>query len=425
MTDYLAHALPQRVGAVPLTIVITTLTALYLGVNAQSTRRTMARLRNDVTQKTAPTTTAPTAGPNRTAPTTSKAWDDPHPLPGQIVGVAGLALLAVLASAGPSDPSENLSDSFVLTYLWGSVAIASMLVGAWWWRVDPLRGLTGLLSRAVGDPGQDLARPLPSRLGTAGAIIGLGVWAVVQLFATPSVLTFQLMLIAYVGVHVVGASRYGLTWLQQTESLGVLSDTLGLLRPRGVIRRLSTVPDDQRLRVISAALIGWSLTDLIIETERWHDLGLSSTMSTGGGAILLVTTAALTYGLIRATSERAQIGPAFVAVAGGWVFAHYLSLLVIDGQGVTIWLSDPFATGADLLGRAGAMVDLQPVPLDLLATLQAVPFVLGHLVAVVVVGRRAARAITRPAQLGPVTFFARTVIAILLLGGIYLQLGGL
>ncbi len=412
----LAHALPQSVGAVPLTIVITALVGLYLGVNAQSTRRVAGRLGQDPAQP-APTSVTP--------PKQRVTWDNPRPSPGQVVGLGSLALLAALASTGPTDPAENLTDAFVLTYLWGSVAISSMVLGAWWWRLDPLRGLTGLLSRAVGDPDQELARPLPPLLGTAAAITGLAAWAYVQLFVTPSVLTFQLLLIGYVVVHVAGASRYGLTWLQQTESLGVLSDTLGLLRPRGIIDRLTVLPDDGRLRWISAVLIGWSLTDLVIATERWHDLGLSSTTQTFAGASLLVAITGVVYGLIRATSGRARLGPAFVAVAGAWVFAHYLSLLVIDGQGVSIWLSDPFATGADLLGRADAMVDLQPVPLDLIAALQAVPFVLGHLVAVVVVQRRAARVITRPGQLGPVTFFARTVIAVLLLGGIYLQLGGL
>ncbi len=406
----LAHALPQSVGAVPLTVILTALIGLYLGVSTAGARRAAALIGG--------------AAPARRA---VQDHDDPRPTVGQLLGLLGLVLVAVLATAGPTDAADNLTDAFVLVLLWGAVAISSMLAGGWWWRVDPLRGLTGLLSRLTGDPQQELAHPLPARTATAAAVLGLLTWAGVQLLVTASVLTFQLLLIAYVAVHVGGAARYGLAWLQQTEPLNVMSSVLGLLRPGGggPVARLAALPDDDRLRWISATLIGWSFTDLVLETERWHDLGLSSSASSWAGLALLAASTGLMVLLIRLTSGRGRLGPAFVAVAGAWVFAHYLSLLLIEGQGVPIWLSDPFATGADLLGRADARVDLEPVPLDVLAALQAVPFVIGHLLAVAVTQRRAAVLARNAGQLSALTFPARAVIAVLLVGGIYLQLGGL
>ena len=411
----LAHALPQSVGAVPLTLIIIGVIALFLAAGAVGTRRA-ERMVGDTS---APGTSA--------SPAPEPLELSSHPSAWQLAGLVGLALLAATASTGPVDPSENLADTFVLVLLWGAVALSSAALGPWWRHVDPLRGANGLLAMAVGDPDQTSTRPLPHRMASIGALAGLVVWAWVQLLVTASVLTFQLLLIAYVAVHLWGAARYGPRWLVEVESLNVVSRTMGLLRPGGggPVRRLSSMSDSTWVRSVPAALIGWSLTDLVIETEWWHGLGLSTSSSRVVGTALLVASIGGVLGLLHLVGDRVSVGPAFVAVAGGWVFAHYLSVLLIEGQGIPIWLSDPFASGADLLGRREGMVDPEPIPTTAMAVLQAIPFVLGHLAAVVVVQRRAAAAVRSARQIGPATFLPRALIAALLVGGMYLQLGGL
>ncbi|CAN5281339.1 hypothetical protein BH23ACT9_BH23ACT9_03290 [soil metagenome] len=431
MIPALAHALPQSIGVFPLTLVLTAMLAAYLVVGVAGTRRAVRLVGRVPATGSAPAATGSAPAATRDAPAgrsggpLAEAIQPVRPTPWHSLGVLGLVAVAVLATFGPPDAGRNLTDQAVLVLLWGAVAISSMLLGPWWPRIDPLRGLSGALSAAMGDPEQRLARPLPRRVGTTSAAVGLGAWAWVEVLTNPSVVFFQALLLAYVTAHLAATMRYGATWLEQAESMHVMSRTLGLLRPTGggPLRRLSEIPDKDRLRWVCGALIGWSLADLLTETSVWHDLPRSTTQWLG--PVLLVLAVTGTYGLIRAVSGRFRLGPAFVAVAGAWVVAHYLSALVIEGQGVPIWLSDPFGTGADLLGRRGTLIDLEAVPLTLLAVLQSVPFVAGHLAAVVIVQRRAARRVSTPGQLGPATFFARTLIAALLLTGTYLQLGGI
>ncbi|MEE8601249.1 hypothetical protein [Euzebya tangerina] len=418
----LAHALPQSIGAVPLTVVLTVLTGLFLAASAASTRRVTASLGAEGSAARASTPAASTTDPASRPVLRTEAGTV-----GQVLGLAGLILLAVLTTFGSADPAENLTDLVAMTLLWGFVAITSIVVGPWWHRADPMRllGRGADLALAVDD---DVARPaLSERVADGAAVALLVAWAGIQLLVNASVFVFQLILIAYVVVHVAGTSRFGPIWLTRTESLTVLSTTMGLLRPRdgGPVSRLTALADTTRVRLVCAVLIGWSLTDLVLETEWWHELAIVGGFATSLGLMLLIVTIAALYGLIVGTSSRVSVGPAFVAVAGGWVVAHYLSILLIDGQGLFIWLSDPLATGANYLGLAGERVDPEPIPLDLLAAIQSIPFALGHLGAVVVIQRRAARVVTDVRQLGPATFFARAVVALLLLGGIYLQLGGL
>lgn len=411
----LAHALPASIGAVPLTLVMTAMLGAYLAVGAITTRRGAA----EVARRT-----GGGAGAGRVEGDAGVEASADAVGVGNLIGVAGLVLVALLASAGAADASTNLTDQAVVSLLWGAVALSSILLGGWWARVDPLRALSAGLARATGDPEQHLAQPGAPLVTTAAAVVCLLAWAWVQLLTTPSVVMFQVLLIAYLAVHLVAALRAGPRWLAQAESLHVVSATMGLLRPTGggPLSRLSAIADEDRLRWICGALIGWSLTDLITETEQWHDLPAAT--AAWVGPVLLIGSGVGLFGLIRAVSARFRLGPAFVAVAAGWVVAQYLSILIIEGQGLTIWLSDPFATGADLLGRRGDLIDLEPVPLWVLAALQSIPFIAGHLLAVAVVQRRAAAAVRTPGQLGPATFFARALIAVLLLAGTWLQLGG-
>lgn len=433
MAVVLLHALPVSIGAIPLTLVLTAMLGAYLAVGALSTRR--------VGDRVGAGRTAPTGGGRtvRGVGADEARVDGDRARPPNVVGVVGLVLVAVLATFGASDASTNLADQAVLAMLWGAVAISSIVLGDWWGRVDPLLALSEGLARATGDPARELARPLPRRLATVAAVLGLIGWAWLQVLATPSVALFQAVLVGWVALHLVGALRYGPVWLTAAEPLHVVSGAMGLLRPgrggpggggpgaggpggRGPLPRLVALPDDDRLRWVSGALIGWSLTDLLTEAEGWHEL--PTAVQSWLGPVLLLGSVVGLYGLIRAVSGRFRLGPAFVAVAGAWVVAHYLSILLIEGQGLTIWLSDPVATGADLLGRRGDLIDLEPLPLGVMAAIQSIPFIAGHLLGVAVVQRRAALAVRTPGQLGAATFFARTLIAVLLLGGSYLQLGG-
>ncbi len=69
--------------------------------------------------------------------------------------------------------------------------------------------------------------------------------------------------------------------------------------------------------------------------------------------------------------------------------AHYLTLLVFQGQAMGSLISDPFGNGADLFGTAGARIDYTVVGADLVWYLQVALVVVGHVTALAVAHDRA------------------------------------
>lgn len=404
---FFAHALPQSVGAVPLTMILAGLLAAFLAVNAWGTKRAAARIGEPV-------------------PPVEHRPMRPLGGRGDAVGLVILVVTVALSAAGPVDPSTNLTDVAVLTLGWGFVALTSMLIGGWWFAFDPAGATSRTLDRLSGG-GAGQPRPLPDRVAVVALVALLVGWAHLQLLAFLTPTGFTIIVLLYVAGHVVGTSVYGPAWLQRVEPVTVMSRVLGLMRPGsgGPLQRLSGVADSPTLRWVSGVLIGWSLADLLLETEWWHDLAVSSGTQAWLGPLALLVITLGTGALVTGVSDRVGLGPAFVPVAAGWVLAHYLSILLIEGQGIPIWLSDPFGNGANYLGRAGEYVNAEPLPIWLMSTLQIVPFMAGHVLGVAVAQRRAATRVKTAGQLGPATLFARALIAVLLLGGAWLQLGGL
>lgn len=72
-----------------------------------------------------------------------------------------------------------------------------------------------------------------------------------------------------------------------------------------------------------------------------------------------------------------------VPIAAGYAIAHYFSLLVFDGRQTLLLVSDPFATGLDLLGTAGNSINYSVVSTSTIAAVQVIAIVVGHLVAAV------------------------------------------
>ncbi len=70
-----------------------------------------------------------------------------------------------------------------------------------------------------------------------------------------------------------------------------------------------------------------------------------------------------------------------VPIALVYVAAHYLTLLVFQGQAMGSLISDPFGNGADLFGTAGARIDYTVVGADLVWYLQVALVVVGHVTA--------------------------------------------
>jgi hypothetical protein len=78
-----------------------------------------------------------------------------------------------------------------------------------------------------------------------------------------------------------------------------------------------------------------------------------------------------------------------VPIAAGYAIAHYFSLFLFDGQFTWILFSDPFGTGADLLGLNYAGINYTLLSAQVIALVQVAAIVGGHILGVVLAHDRA------------------------------------
>jgi hypothetical protein len=78
-----------------------------------------------------------------------------------------------------------------------------------------------------------------------------------------------------------------------------------------------------------------------------------------------------------------------VPIALAYVAAHYVSLLVFQGQALAYLVSDPLGTGADIFGTAGSTIDYSVMGAETLWYVQVGFVVVGHVAAVVLAHEQA------------------------------------
>jgi hypothetical protein len=132
--------------------------------------------------------------------------------------------------------------------------------------------------------------------------------------------------------------------------------------------------------VIVALGVGSILFDGLKQTQVWFDLFgqrdlLSQTAQLLGFLALIVLAAVL---VTRGVGLGAT-GAGLLPIAAGYLIAHYLTYLLIDGQGILVAISDPFQRGWDLFGTAFNEPTADWLPPGLIWTLQLAAVVGGHM----------------------------------------------
>jgi hypothetical protein len=345
---------------------------------------------------------------------------------------------------GP-DSARNPVPHVVYVWLWVGLAFSSMLLGPVWRVINPLRALhTGLLRLARVSP--DLAA-LPYRWGLWPAALGLGTFTWVELVAEDNTsLGFLRLLVAgFVAVSLLGAAVFGRTWFDHADPFEAWSRLLGLLSPLGrrhdghwVLRTplhgVNGLRGQRGLVATVSVMLGGTAYDGFSANLSWATFVQSSAVPS---ALLRTATLLAFFGLVAVTiwlasvvsmrlarepfsrsfSFVSDIAPSLIPIAGGYVIAHYWSLWVYQGQYAWRLLTDPLGTGADLLGTA----DLTPNDLliqpTVVATIQAVSIVVGHLLGVLAAHERAITVLDRRAAvIGQVPLMA--VMVCYTLGGL-------
>jgi hypothetical protein len=330
-------------------------------------------------------------------------------------GAAQLLVLLTYAWAAMAllfgqDLLTNPVFGFVYVWVWVGLVPLSLLLGQFWRATNPVRTVHRLLCAAAHtDPDVGLLR-LPRRVGLWPAVLGLFGFAWLEL-VQPDRTTLPVLRVWALGwfvVLVLGAIVFGQRWIGAADPFEAYARTVAQLSPwRRVGDQLRLVnplaglaswrPPPGAVGVV-AALLGSTAFDSFANTSWWIQTVQSSDVTTiawgTGGLAVMMLLVLVTFTLATAWMGRYGDRPAadyprlmaasVVPIVVGYAVAHYVTLLVSEGQRTAITWSDPLGRGWNVFGSAGMGVNntLFNHP-TAIAVIQATAIVLGHVVGIV------------------------------------------
>lgn len=331
----------------------------------------------------------------------------------RLMGLGITGFVALAAIAGP-DNALNPTAGFVYVLFWVGIVPASLVFGPVWHRLNPLRTLHHLLAVATGRPHARGVRPLPSWVGYWPAAAGLLAFTWLELVAPGA--TTTAVLTAWFGVYgavnLLAAAYFGSGWFDRADAFEAYSTLIGRLSPLGrrrdgrlVIRNpfdgLDGLTPAPGLVATVAVMLGSTAYDGFSSSPAWIRILQSAPLPTVLTATMgLVATVAVVYVTFSAATRAAGADPlvfahSVIPIAVGYVIAHYFSLLLFQGQHTLILASDPLGTGGNWFGTARRGVDWTLVSASVIAAVQVLGVVIGHILGVVAAHDRAVRIFAR------------------------------
>lgn len=352
---------------------------------------------------------------------------------GGALGIVCFALVVVAGLAGTEVPTANLAPTFVYVVFWVGLVLASLLFGDVFRVLSPWRALARAVAWAAGrlrGPGAELPEPLayPRRLGHWPAVVTIAAFAWLELVSVnrddPRLLA--LLALGYAAIQLIGMSVWGIeAWSRRGDGFavffGLFARMAPLVRRAGVLygrRPLDGLPGMEVLPgtvALLCVMVGSTTFDGASEGPLWTgvapdvqglfaDLGLGATAAGEAaftvGLLACFGLAALVYrigiaGMRTVDRERStgELARAFahtlVPIAAAYALAHYVTLLIYQGQAMGFLLSDPLGDGANLLGTAGWTIDYTVISATGIWYLQITVIVLGHIGALLLAHDRA------------------------------------
>jgi len=310
------------------------------------------------------------------------------------LGLLGWTWIVAQGIIGGSSDAE-VTTLFLWVYGWIGLAMLAALAGPVWHFLDPFSTLYDIgaeITRRVGLGSWDVAE-YPTALGRWPAVIGFAFVVWLELVLRPGPPVLFIVLVGYTAFTLSMMAQFGRdTWRANAEVFTVWFRILGRLAPYERVDEIGRV----RRRPFAGGLLepGWAVADVVIvalavgsilydglsQTQAWFDLfgvpalavqtvQMFGFMGTIVGAALAVTR----FVGIGAT------GAGLLPIALGYLVAHYLTYLLIAGQGIVVSVSDPFQRGWDLFGTAFHEPDGAWLPPGLVWTVQLAAVVGGHM----------------------------------------------
>ena len=347
-----------------------------------------------------------------------------HPAPSIVLKVFVLALFAVTVTAGfigNQDPYRNIAPTMVWIIFWVGLAYVSAFAGDLWALVDPWRTIFEAVARFPGRPLPSPRLHYPEALGVWPACLLLLVFSWIELVypspAEPRHIAWfatAYTLLTWAGMVLFGEE----TWLQRGEVFTLVFSTFARLAPTEIDRRericllrpfagglLAGGPASPSMTAFVLLLLSTVLYDGLLATPQWVAAESVAAAVLGGGesAVLVVRSIGLVgfwlfflgvfigvaaimarlAGGICSTREMAHhLALTLVPIVIGYHLAHYVLLLLVQGQYIVPLISDPFGFGWNLFGTAGYRVDIAIVGARFAWYTAVTAILLGHIAAV-------------------------------------------
>ena len=358
----------------------------------------------------------------------------PRPLPDVVQPVArglavvlrlfGLAMFAVVLWAalfGELGAYATIAPVAVYVGFWVGLLFVSAVFGDVWRLLSPWETLAlvaaTLRRRFFGQVAPHrFPRPDLVRSGWVGVAAVL-CFAALELVHPnpPSTRILGVAIAVYSVLMLAAASLWGREWLRHGEGFGVVFRHVGAMgvfcgdgKGRLAVRPPVVGLADLRMTLPHAFVLlllpGTTSFDGISRTEWWQGLlGARIGWETVGFgafgllqlaanfAVLYIAAMAVGAALTRTPLRETltTFAPSIVPIAFAYHVGHYFSLVIFEGQNFLALLSRPFGGSADLFGTAHFGVNYLLVSTAVIAWVQALTTVGGHLVGVVLAHDRA------------------------------------
>ncbi|MDH3679043.1 MAG: hypothetical protein OEV40_03750 [Acidimicrobiia bacterium] len=331
---------------------------------------------------------------------------------------AALVLFVVAVAAGlfgEDAVDRNLLPVTFYVVVWVGAQLVNGLIGDVWRAISPINTLARwgeTVARRLGAT----PRTAPAGLGHWPAAAGLSVFLFYELAhpagSTPRNLGY--LLVVHTMVSLAAAVLWGAAWVADNEPFAALFTMLAAMAPvfarEGRLAVRPPMSGLARMPVVGGTLatllivLGGTTFDGFSESEAGRNV---LDRPTGwGGAVTLTIGLVVSVGVIAAlygigvwwTSRVTELSvgdaasafaPSLVPIVFGYAVAHYAQLLVDETQSFVFRLSDPAGQGWDLFGGTDGAIDFNLVSVDLIAWIQVLAILFGHVGAVVVAHDRA------------------------------------
>tara|TARA_B100000686_G_C16740905_1_gene946542 strand:+ start:541 stop:1842 length:1302 start_codon:yes stop_codon:yes gene_type:complete len=324
----------------------------------------------------------------------------------------GLFLLVLLAGFfGTNDSGQNINPVTIYVIVWVILQILVCFFGDIWKALSPFDTFAMILERRNLTHSYEI--PFWSQwLAPLGAFCFLFFELIHPNGDSPLLLSIGMLI--YTVCLLAGVVFWGRKWLQVGDTFAVHFRLLAKMAPihtqgRSVLFRapLSGLSSCRFTSAEVATLLivlGGVTFDGFGESEIWRDfVGRKSDWANAAVRLFGLVDSIVIIALLFLISVRfmtnltgqkprdlAKIfAPSLVPIVFGYTLAHYLQLAIDESQTFLFQLSDPFGRGWDLFGGSGNQINFNIVNVSVIAWVQAIGVVVGHIAGVVVAHDRA------------------------------------